>query len=146
MDIQPITHLTLDLLRPILDESLAEGYGFIQKLWDEYQSGKMTFCEDGAVLLGGYDEGRLIAIGGVHTDTYLDSPTIGRIRHVYVLREYRRHGVGKKLVQGLIDHASNHYTVLTLRTLTDHGDAFYKSLGFSTEPHYENATHAMQLR
>lgn len=146
MHIQPISHLTLEMLRPVLEASLEEGYGFVQKLWDEYESGKATFRENGAILLGVIEHDDLIGIGGVHPDPYLNSPNIGRIRHVYVLPAYRRHGVGKELVEALIAHSSAQFKILTLRTQTEHGHAFYKAIGFSDEPRFENATHWIELR
>lgn len=145
-EIRTVVQLTLSELQPILDASLLEGYSFIQKLWDEYQSGEKAFNQPATTLLGGYEDGQLIAVGGVHPDPYLKIPTIGRIRHVYVLPGYRRSGVGKKLVETLIDYAAAHFTSLTLRTPTEHGRAFYKALGFSDAPRFAEATHWMEIR
>jgi len=143
--IQKVTSLTLELLRPLIEPSLAEGYNFVQKLWEEYESGKVTFTGEGETLLGGYIDGKLVAIGGIHADPYLNQPHIGRIRHVYVLSEYRRTGIGKGLVLGLMESASETFTTVTLRTPTDHGRAFYNAIGFSGAPKYENATHWMDI-
>ncbi|MBZ0291065.1 MAG: GNAT family N-acetyltransferase [Anaerolineae bacterium] len=146
MHIQIITQLTFEALQPLLVSSLDEGYTFIHKLWDEYQSGENTFSDNGAILLGGYEGDQLVGIGGVHVDPYLKIATIGRVRHVYVLPSYRRSGIGKKLVQALIDRTSHHFTVFTLRTMTEHGQAFYKSLGFTDEPRFANATHWLAVK
>lgn len=146
MNLQPITTLTLVMLQPLLDSSVEEGYDFIQRLWDEYQSGKTTFSEPGAVLLGIFEENQFMAIGGLHPDTYLNSPDIGRIRHIYVLPAYRRHGIGKQLVQALITQGSDRFKIITLRTLTEHGQAFYKSLGFSDQARFASATHWLETQ
>ncbi len=146
MQIARFTHVNKEVIEPVLESSLSEGYGFVQKLLDEYLSGVNCFDQHGATLLGVWDSGALIGIGGVHPDTYLNQPEIGRIRHVYVLPAYRRSGVGRQLMQALITHARQSYHVLTLRTLTPHGDAFYKSLGFSDTPRYEQATHWLELK
>jgi GNAT superfamily N-acetyltransferase len=138
--IQIIASLTHDDLLPLLTASLSEGYDFVQKLWDEYQSGANRYDKDGAVLLGGYLEDGLWAIGGLHRDPYLNQPDIGRIRHVYVLPSARRMGIGRQLVTALIEHSRAHFRILTLRTPTAHGDAFYRSLGFSTQLVYAEAT------
>jgi GNAT superfamily N-acetyltransferase len=142
--IQPITRPIWNEFEPLVKASTAEGYNFVQKLWGEYQSGDNDFRGKGDVLLGIYQEGQLAGVGGVHRDPYLDQPTIGRIRHVYVLPEHRRGGIGKMLVQALIDYGSEHFTTLTLRTMTDHGHAFYTALGFSDAPRFENATHWLE--
>lgn len=144
-EVRPITRLSRDDLQPLLEASLAEGYDFVQQLWEEYQSGVNRFDAGGAALLGVYDGDVMIAIGGVHPDPYLQQAEIGRIRHVYVLPQQRRAKVGRALMLGLIDHARAHFRVLTLRTLTAHGDAFYVTLGFSREPRFEQATHWLTL-
>jgi GNAT superfamily N-acetyltransferase len=144
--IQAITHLTADVIQPLLDVSVAEGYSFVQRLWDEYQSGFNTFSDGGALLLGVFDDGVLIAIGGVHPDPYLNNPAIGRIRHVYVLPQQRRRGIAGTLVQALMERTSDTFTTFTLRTLTDHGRAFYADLGFSDAPRFPDATHWREFR
>jgi GNAT superfamily N-acetyltransferase len=141
ISIQPIEKPAWEDFRPLIDASKAEGYDFVQKLWDEYQSGKATFQEPGAVLLGVYDDERLIAVGGVHSDPYLKEVSAGRIRHVYVLPEYRRGGMGKKLVQALMEYGANQFNTFTLRTMTQHGRDFYTALGFTDEPRFADATH-----
>lgn len=145
-EIRLITSLESAALQPVLVASLDEGYKLIQTLWDEYVSGKARFNSGGAALYGIYDAGGdLIAIGGVHRDPYLDRADIGRIRHVYVMPEQRRTGVGRRLMTALISHARENFAYLTLRTLTAHGDEFYVSLGFSREPRFDQATHWLTL-
>jgi GNAT superfamily N-acetyltransferase len=144
-DILPVLALTEEALQPILAASLNEGYKFIKTLWDEYVSGKTRFDADGAALYGVYNDGTLVAIGGVHRDPYLDRPNIGRIRHVYVMPEARRNGVGRRLMTALINHSRGNFAFLTLRTPTEHADAFYVSVGFSREPRFEQATHWLSL-
>jgi GNAT superfamily N-acetyltransferase len=131
-----------DLLRASLDE----GYGFVQKLYDEYQSGVNRFDAPGALLLGALTEPQLIGVGGVHPDPYLDDPGIGRVRHLYVLPAMRRAGVGRRLMDALIGQSSAYFRLLTLRTLNPEADLFYRALGFSAEPRYTDATHWLALK
>lgn len=145
MKIDTVTDLTMDALAPLLAASVAEGYRFVQTLWDEYQTGKTRFGGPGETLLGAYDDSRLVAIGGIHVDPYLQQASIGRIRHVYVLPDLRRSGVGRRLVAGLLAHGRAQYEFVTLRTNTAHGDGFYSALGFSREPRFAEATHWMAL-
>ena len=143
--INPIEKLTLSELRPLLDESLSEGYSFIQTLWDEYKSGRNRFDGQGARLLSVFDDQHLIGVGGVQRDPYLNRTDVGRVRHVYVLRVYRREGVGKRLLEGLIEHARVHFNVLTLRTQTEAAAAFYEAIGFDNRPEFPDATHCLWL-
>lgn len=144
--IRPFAPRSADDLQPLLDASLAEGYSFVRKLWDEYTSGQERFDAPGAQLLAAYDEtGALVAVGGVHPDPYAADPTVGRVRHVYVMPAARRTGIGGRLVRDLIAHAAQQFSVLTLRTMTDHGAAFYTALGFSSAPRFPDATHWLDL-
>jgi GNAT superfamily N-acetyltransferase len=145
IQIHPIHELQAQAWQTLLTTSLDEGYDFIQKLCDEYAAGTNRFDALQSVLLGVYLNDELIAVGGVHPDPYLQTTTVGRVRHVYVLPEYRRQGVGRELMLALIQHARAHFATLTLRTPTAHGDSFYKSLGFTDEPRFDNATHWLHL-
>ena len=145
MYLHTIDSLTEHAFAPLLRASLDEGYTFVQSLYDDYQAGRNRFDQPGAVLLAAVLDGNWIAIGGVHPDTYLNQSHIGRIRHVYVLSAYRRTGVGRQLVTALIDHAGRQFTLLTLRTLTAHGDAFYVSLGFTRDNRFSQATHWLEI-
>ncbi len=144
--IGPIEPATFQNIRPLLQPSLDEGYSFIQRLWDEYESGVNRFDTAGAILLGVKLDEQIVGVGGVQKDPYLNQAMIGRIQHVYILSAYRRAGVGRYLMHSLIDHARSHFTLLTLRTLTEHGSAFYNSLGFSSQPRFASATHWLELQ
>lgn len=143
--IAQIARLDGDTLAPLIREAVEDGYDFVQTLWDEYESGKNRFDTSGAVLLGVYEGGRLIGVGGVQQDPYLKRADAGRVRHVYVLREFRRHGVGRQLLEALIEHARGHFDLLTLRTNTKAAAAFYVAIGFSDAPVVRDATHWMRL-
>lgn len=145
MQIRPIDPLTLDIIQLMIIVSQSEDFDFVKRLWDDYESGKETYQEPGAALLGMFKGDSCVAIGGVHKDPYLSEPGIGRIRHVYVMPGYRRRGLGKLLVEALIDHAAEHFSTLTLRTMTEEASTFYKALGFNDSPRFENATHWMDL-
>jgi GNAT superfamily N-acetyltransferase len=99
----------------------------------------------GEALFGMYEAGRLLAIGGLNRDPFLHDPQVGRVRHVYVLSAYRRQGMGRLLMQGIIEAARQSYQLLTLRTFTEPAASFYQALGFRTEPPIPAATHHLQL-
>lgn len=145
LELRPLTLTSAADLEPLLAVSRDEGYTFVQRLWDEYQRDIERFTGPGALLLGGFVAGGLVAVGGVCRDRYLQDPAIGRIQHVYVLPDQRRAGIGAQLVRALIGHGRGQFATLTLRTLTDHGAAFYQTLGFSAGTRYDQATHWLDL-
>lgn len=75
--------------------------------------------------------------------TYTES--IGRIRRLYVLKEFRRHGAGRRLVEAVIHKASSHYSKLVLRTDNPKAASFYKKLGFRELEDVGLVTHELEL-
>ena len=82
----------------------------------------------------------LAAIGGLNQDPYLQSPGIGRVRHLYVDPEYRRRGYARSLTQAIKAAGKAQFRVLRLRTRNPEAVRFYESLGFEAVEE-ESATH-----
>jgi GNAT superfamily N-acetyltransferase len=82
----------------------------------------------------------------LRVDPYAGDPHVGRLRHVYVARNYRRHGVGRALVERLMAEALTRFVELRLRTHTAEGHQFYRSLGFCRVDDQATATHILPLR
>ena len=91
-------------------------------------------------MLGAYLDNRLVAVGGVNKDPYVPAIGVGRLRHVYVMRDARRLHVGTGLVRRIIGDAETVFSTLRLRTDTAAASAFYESLGFR-ETCEDSATH-----
>lgn len=124
---------TLKLLPPSLEilahEASSEDFHFLFTLIDEWRAGK-SFNKEGELLLGAFDNDKLVGIAGINQDPYLADPSIGRVRRFYISKDYRRKGVGKQLLTQIIEHGKTNFTKLTLRTETDRGAAFYEDSGF----------------
>ena len=108
-------------LAPLVDESSAEGFGFVARLVREHDAGITRFDGPGELLLVVEADGEVIAVGGVTRDPHVDDARVGRIRHVYVRAAWRRRGAGRLLVRALESHARAHFAVLRLRTSTPEG-------------------------
>jgi GNAT superfamily N-acetyltransferase len=145
IEIIQLDHFPIDDLRPMLEESRVQGFGFLDRLVDEYNSGINRFDKPGEGLFVIYNGRQLIAIGGLNHDPYLRQSGVARLRHVYVRSAWRGKGVGKRLVRHIIAAASEHFRLLTLRTMTGDADQFYRAIGFQTEPEMQNATHHLAL-
>ena len=116
-------------LRELETQAVAEGFRFLSRLIEEWESGANRFDQQGEGLFGAFRNGRLIAIGGLSSDPFAE-PDVGRLRRVYVARASRGQNVGKALVQHLLELASEHFRVVRLSTDTPEGAAFYLRCGF----------------
>lgn len=124
----------------LLESSRREGFDFVERLVRFWEDGSNRFDRPGEVLFQVRKAGRLVAVGGLNVDPYLDEPSVGRIRHVYVLPASRRSGVGAILISRLLEHGHGRFERIRLRVGTPEGAPFYEGLGFhpSDEP---GATH-----
>ncbi|WP_456272563.1 GNAT family N-acetyltransferase [Bacillus sp. AK031] len=138
---EKIPNLLKTEISHLLKESQTAGFRFLERLVNDYREGFNTFNKQGEQMAGVFSEGRLIAIGGLNRDPFSGEGNIGRLRRFYVAKEYRRTGIGRKLVEKILEGAGETFDVIVLNTDTDQADRFYRSLGFLKEVRYPNATH-----
>ena len=86
-------------LEVVNKEALLEGYDHIEKTLAEWRSGENRFSKSGEKLWGIFIGPECIAVGGINIDPYLENNdgTVGRVRQVYVMKEYRGQGLSKVL-------------------------------------------------
>lgn len=118
-------------ISPLLKHSQAEGYNLVLRLVENWESGENRFDKPGEALFGAEHEGRLLGIGGRSLDPYLDDKAAIRVRHVYVLPDWRRLGVGAALMEKILDIPPGLFRRVTLRTLNPNARKFYERLGFA---------------
>ena len=123
-------------------ESEADGFRMIARLRTEWNEGTNRFDREGEVLFGAHLDGRLIGVGGLNRDPYRPDPKIGRVRHLYVLQDHRRLGVGRALVEMVVDHARARFSAL--RLWTDRAGSFYERIGFRPVSE-DRATHRLDM-
>ena len=119
----------------------SEGFNFMTRLLAEWRSGANRFDKPGECLLGAFEGGRMIGIGGLTIDPYLPAGDAGRLRRLYVAPCARRRGIGAALVDALLQHASGRFRLVRLTTDTQAGADFYLRCGFS-QVDDDSATHA----
>lgn len=132
-------------LAGLVQESLAEGFGFLERLREEWVSGINRFARPGEALFEARHRGRLVGVCGLNRDPYLDQAAAGRIRRLYVAPEARRLGIARRLVREVVREAQGHFAVLRLRSDTRMGDLFYRALGFEPVTETATATHELRL-
>ena len=132
-------------IEPMAAEAAAEGFGFLDRLMREWQSGENTFCAASERFVLAHLDGQAAGICGLNRDVSAPDGATGRLRHLYVRPAWRRQGVGKALVEEVLGSARASFSRVRLRTDDAAAGAFYGALGFagSTEP---NATHVYVFR
>jgi GNAT superfamily N-acetyltransferase len=132
MLVRPLFAVDRAAFAPMLEESVAHGTTFVERLVREWHSGDNRFDRPGERLFGAFDGDALVGCGGINVDPYANDPELGRVRHVYVLAHRRRAGVGRALLHAIMAHARPHFRRVRLKTETLDAVRFYESLGFAS--------------
>jgi N-acetylglutamate synthase-like GNAT family acetyltransferase len=130
-----ITISRVHTLPPDLDEELVpasvhEGFEPLQWLCADWEAGANRFSGPGEAFYVARVHGRLAGVCGMNRDPFVDDPTVGRLRRLYVLPEFRRRAVGRRLVERALREATEHFGVVRLRTTDARSAAFFEALGF----------------
>ena len=134
-----------DCLGAVIAESEGQGLRFIRRLADEWTRGTNRFDRPGEALFVARILGDVVGVCGLNVDPYAAAPSVGRVRHLYVLLAHRRQGVGRRLVAEVIAVAWRRFHILRLRTENPGAARFYESLGFQRSAGAGDCTHVMQL-
>jgi len=116
-----------DDIQYIVCESQADGFHFLKRLVDEFNSGINRFDNLGEVLLVVREQGCLIAIGGLN-----NYKGVGRLRRFYVRKEYRRTGLGRMLLEELEQYAIKSFPEIVLFSDTSDANKFYQACGYTS--------------
>jgi hypothetical protein len=99
-------HLPADF-NALRDAAQQESVRNMDLLWEGWQSNTQRFDHDGAALFGVFDDGRLVGVGGVTSETGYAEPAM-RMRRFYVLPAARRSGAGRLLAQAAMAQGFAH--------------------------------------
>ncbi|PEW89469.1 GNAT family N-acetyltransferase [Bacillus cereus] len=130
----------------LVQESKDEGFNFLIKLISDYENKINTFNKTGECLYGIFQGEKLIGIGGLNQDPYTENNKIGRLRRVYISKDYRRIGLGNLLLNRLLSHSEKYFKVVVLHTDTKQGDAFYTTNGFVKGELFKGSSHYKVLK
>jgi len=128
----------------LVAESMAEGHRMLVRLRDNWTSRTNVFDRPGEMLVGAIFDGEIIGVCGLNIDPYCEDPRAGRVRHLYVARAHRRHGVGALLVRRIADAARGSFEYLNTRAPTE-AFGFYERLGFAAIVGIDEITHRLTL-
>jgi GNAT superfamily N-acetyltransferase len=131
-------------LDELVIRSLEEGFKFVQRLRDEYQSGTNRFECPGEALLLARDRQIVIVVIGLNLDPN-DQVGVMRLRRFYVVPEHRGHGLGHIMLLTVIELArAAGAKTLEPRTDNPHAARFYERNGFQPL-NSSNPTHRLEL-
>ncbi len=145
MIITRLNDLRIECFAGLLAESEASGYGFLRRVVDEWERNIQRFSGPGEALLIADLDGQWVGVCGLSVDPYLNQSRIGRIRNVYVLAEFRRLGIGRRLVEEAIAIAGGRFDRLRLRGEEAGPAMLYESLGFRPDRGSPDCTHILEL-
>ena len=145
MEIRSLLPPPWDSLMPLVEASRAEGLRFLLRFKDEYLSGQARFDYTGDALLGAYEGAELIGLCGLTHDPYGAGASVGRVRHLYVRPEWRRRGIGRRLLEEIEHRASETFDSLVLRTDSMTASQFYRAVGFERIAEAGTATHRHEI-
>jgi GNAT superfamily N-acetyltransferase len=128
--IRPLASTDLTTLESLAAAAEREGFRFLTRFVGELRETAASLDTAREFFLGAVLDDRLVGVGGVTPDPYIDDLATGRIRHLYVAATYRRKGVGAVLMRALEVRACQQYDRLRLRTDTRDAAAFYEHLGY----------------
>lgn len=129
---------------PLASEAGEQGFAFMDRFRREWLDGSNRFDGVGEGYYAAFLDGRLVGLGGLNQDPYQADPAVGRVRHLYVLSDARRAGIGRALVEQIVARARERFALLRLRTTTTPGALFYEKLGFLPVDR-QDATHILDL-
>lgn len=139
-----VTDENVHLLQPLADEASLGGDNFIQKTIDEWVSGKNKFSKEKEFFVAIMIDDKFVACGGLNQDPYVSDNMIGRVRHLYVSKNYRRKGYAKIILNLIIDEAKKVFDLLRLTTHNSDAASLYESIGFKKVDEYK-ANYLMKL-
>ena len=129
----------------LVEEANAEDFFMLDRLTDNFRSGKNTFSRSGEALFGAERSGELVGVGGLNIDPYFDDAGVGRIRHLYVHPVARNNGVGRMIVNAIEAYATGRFVRLQLFTPTEAASRFYETLGYLAVSGVGKVSHAKEL-
>jgi N-acetylglutamate synthase-like GNAT family acetyltransferase len=128
-------------LSKVRHESDKEGYNHINRLVSDYDSGGNKFDKKGEKLIGFLMNGEIVALCGLNIEP--TNNRLGRIRRLYVLKNYRHRGIDTELVKYLVNQAKPNFEGVVVNIGNLAVDNFYKSIGFNPVTNNDSYTHIL---
>jgi ribosomal protein S18 acetylase RimI-like enzyme len=143
--IERVSGAPTDRLAALLAESERQGFRFVRRLVEEWESGANRFDRPGEALFVARVGDDVVGVCGLNVDPYAGDSTIGRVRHLYVLVPHRRSGIGEQLVADVLEAARGRFERLHLRATNAIAARLYERLGFRRTAAARDRTHELDV-
>lgn len=125
--VKPVSNDLPPDLSDLQADAAREGYGFIDRLVNDWASKAVRFDKPGEALLIARQCGSIAGIGGVTEDPFVANAL--RMRRFYIRPGFRRRGIAQALAKVLLDAAIQTGRPITINAGTAVAPAFWESLG-----------------
>lgn len=122
-------------------DAAQEGFRFVDRLADEWNSGANRFDRPDEALMFVQADGELAGIGGLSVDPFV--PKALRMRRFYVRPPFRRIGIGRLLVGALPERTRLSGRDVMVNADTPGGPFFWQAMGF-TPNRVDGHTHVLR--
>jgi len=134
--IRPAHHALPSDIGVLVERAQEEGHHHIQRLASEWLAGSNRFAAAGELFLYAVDQtGSTIGVVGLNRDPYQTGPADkhGRLRRMYVLPQWRRHGVARALLKRIELAAWGNFSQIQLNTSSTAAGQFYTAMGYQEQ-------------
>ena len=129
----------------LVSDSERSGLRFVRKLVEDWISAENRFDRPGEALFGAFLDRRMVGVCGLNIDPYVTDDGVGRLRHLYVLADFRHAGVARALMAHVLAAGRGRFDHLRLRTNNPAAARLYESFGFQVTPESADSTHVLPL-
>jgi GNAT superfamily N-acetyltransferase len=140
-----LSDITADIFVSLVAKSEREGWHFLRRLKEDWATGSNRFDQPGEALFAAWVDDVLVGVCGLNSDPYTSIQSVGRVRRLYVLPEFRGRGIGRNLVQAVIQSAGDRFRSLRVRTESFAAGGLYEQLGFVSVFDVAECTHTLTL-
>jgi GNAT superfamily N-acetyltransferase len=128
----------------VLVEARRDGHVFIERFHAGWREGQERYRGENEGIFAAFLGDQFVGMAAMGVDPYAKDSTVGRLRHVFVLRAARRKGVAEALVRTCLQRGRR-FDLIRLRSRSAEASRLYERLGFSPIE-AKDATHLYRPR